>query len=209
MQGDSQLISALAIIIASLVNIYKDDETPLYRIFIARILADICLRGHSASIILVPRTEHNWIFRFRLLMCTIDLWEFWSYAAIPRWNWETPHCLENETFIPGDYARWILWSLVWMPLGYIPFLLNISEAGRKLTDRVEGWIITCPLSVIEHAKEIRTSRSIGHFLGKASISIVEALLCVLFLAFAVLIPTSCTLLAPCLRTITITTTIQT
>ena len=57
MQGDSQLISGLAIIITSLVNIPKDDETPLYHIFIARSLADICLTGHSASIILVPRTE--------------------------------------------------------------------------------------------------------------------------------------------------------
>ena len=60
MQGDSQLISGLAIVIASLSNIYRDDETPLYHIFIARALADVCLTGHSACIILIPRTEHNW-----------------------------------------------------------------------------------------------------------------------------------------------------
>lgn len=197
MQGDSQLVTGLAFIIASLVNIYKDDKTPLYHIFIARSLADICLTGHSASIILVPRTEHNWTFRLGLLLCTIGLWEFWSYAAIERfrrWDGETPHCLENESVIPGDYEHWIILSLVWIPLGYIPFFLNISEAGLKFTDKFEEWVITCPLSVIKRAKKIGRSYSIGDFLSKASISIIEAVLCVMFLAFAVLIPASCTLL---------------
>ena len=122
MQGDSQLISGLAIVIASLVNVYKDDETPLYHIFIARALADVCLAGHSASIILIPRTEHNWCFRLGILLFTLGLWEIWSYAAIERfrrWNWETPYCLENTSKVPGDYNDWIFWSMLLIPLGYI------------------------------------------------------------------------------------------
>ena len=197
MQGDSQLINGLAIIIASLINIYKDDETPIYHIFIARSLADICLTGHSASIILVPRTEHNWAFRLALLLLTIGLWEFRSYAAIERfrrWNWETPHCLENETIIPGEYEHWIIWSLVWMPLGYFPLYLRIWEFGRNWTDKFEELIIACPRFVIRHSKNICRRSSVGDRLGKALLSIIENVVCVIFLAFAVLIPASCRLL---------------
>ena len=197
MQGDSQLISGLAIVTASLVNIYKDDETPLYHIFTARSLADICLTGHSASIILVPRTEHNWAFRLGLLLLTIGLWEFWSYAAIKRfrrWNSETPHCLENGTIIPGEHEHWIIWSLVWMPLGYIPLYLNIWEFGRNWSDIFEELIIACLRSLIHHSKDICRSSSVANRLGKALLSIIETVVCVIFLAFAVFIPASCRLL---------------
>lgn len=197
MQGDSQLISGIAIIIASLVNMYKDDETPLYHIFIARSLADICLTGHSASIILVPRTEHNWTFRLWLVLSTIFLWEFWSYAAIERfrrWNWETPNCLENGSIIPGEYEHWIILSLVWLPLGYIPIYLDIWEIGRNWTNKFEKLIIACPRYLIQHRKDIYESRSIGDFLSNALLLIVVAVVCIIFLAFAILIPASCTLL---------------
>ena len=75
-----------------------------------------------------------------------------------------------------------------------PLFLNIGEPGHKLTGKFEKWITTCPLSVIEHAKDIRKSRSIGNVLGRALIPTIEAVLCIIFLAFAVLIPASCTLL---------------
>ena len=197
MQGDSQLISGLAIIIASLVNMYKDHETPLYHIFIARSLADICLTGHSASIILVPRTEHNWTFRLGLAFSTIGLWEFWSYAAIKRfrqWSSETPHCLENNNIFAGKYEHWIILSLVWVPLGYLPFYLNTWGPGRDWTDRFEALITAYPRYLIQHRNYIFDSVSIGDFLCRALLSIVEAVVCVIFLAFAVLVPASCTLL---------------
>ena len=41
MQGDVQLVTGLSIIVAALANIYRDDETPLYHIFIARALAGV------------------------------------------------------------------------------------------------------------------------------------------------------------------------
>lgn len=197
MQGDSQLISGLAIVIASLVNIHKDDETPLYHIFIARALADVCLTGHSASIILMPRTEQNWTWRLGILSSTIVLWEFWSYTAIERfrrWNWETPYCLENTSKIRGDYDDWIMWSIFWMPLGYIPIYLNAWEFGRNWTDKYEELIIDCLRSLIHHSKDICKTRSIADFLGKALLLVIQAVVSVIFMAFAVLIPASCTLL---------------
>lgn len=197
MQGDSQLISALAIIIASLVNIYKDEETPLYHIFIARSLAEICIAGHSASVILVPRTEHNWTLRLCLVFSTIVLWEVWSYVSISRflrWDWETPHCLENDNVVPGEYEHWIIYSLIWVPLAYLPIYLNIWDWGRCWTDWFENLIIAYPRFLIEHRKDIYESQSISAFLGNALLSIVAAVGCVSFLAFAAMIPASCTLL---------------
>ena len=181
MQGDSQLISGLTIIIASLVNVCIDDETPLYHIFIARSLADICLTGHSANIILLARTEHNWTFRLGLLLCTIDLWEFWSYAAIERfqrWDGETLHCLENDSVIPGDYEHWIILSLAWMPLGYIPFLLNILESGLKLIEKFEKCVITYPLCVIEHARGSAKAVQLHNISSRASIYRSDAMRCI-------------------------------
>ena len=86
MQGDSQLISGLAIIIASLVNIYKDDETPLYHIFVTQGLADACLSGHVSTIALLLRTEHDWTFRLFLVFVCIVLWEYWSWVAIEKFR---------------------------------------------------------------------------------------------------------------------------
>ena len=197
MQGDSQLISGLAIVIASLVNVYKDDETPLYHIFIARALADVCLAGHSASIILIPRTEHNWWFRLGILLFTLGLWEIWSYAAIERfrrWNWETPYCLENTSKVPGDYNDWIFWSMLLIPLGYISPYLNVWEFGRNWTNKFEKLIMTCLRSLKDHSKDISRHRSIVDLLGKASLLILETLVCVNVLPFTVFIPASCTLL---------------
>ena len=197
MQGDTQLISGLAIIIASLVNLYKDEETPLYHIFIARSLADICLTSHSACFILVPRTEHNWEFRLLLLFNTLILWEFWSYVALERfrrWNWVTPHCLENESIILGEYEFWIFLSLFWMPLGYTPFYLNICRCGRNRINKFEKLIIAYPQSLLQHLKDIYESRSIGGFLGNVLLSLVVIVGCIIFLAFAILIPASRTLL---------------
>ena len=132
-------------------------------------------------------------------MYTIGLWEFLELHSNLKdsddGTGKTPHCLESESFIPGDYVYWIIWSLRLDASGlHPPLFLNIGEPGHKLTGKFEKWITTCPLSVIEHAKDIRKSRSIGNVLGRALIPTIEAVLCIIFLAFAVLIPASCTLL---------------
>ena len=85
MQGDSQLISGLAIIITSLINMRKDEDTPLYHIFIARALADVCLTGHAAAIINVYPTRHNWTFALILVFIAVVLWEYWSCCWQISW----------------------------------------------------------------------------------------------------------------------------
>ena len=51
MQEDVRLVTSLSVIVASLVDIYHDDEMSLYHIFLARALADISLTVHAAATI--------------------------------------------------------------------------------------------------------------------------------------------------------------
>ena len=72
--------------------------------------------------------------------------------------------------------------------------LKIWEFGRNWSDIFEELIIACLRSLIHHSKDICKGGSIADFLGKVLLSIIEAVLGVIFLAFAVLIPASCALL---------------
>ena len=203
LQGDSQLISGLAIIIASLINMRKDEDTPLYHIFIARALADVCLTGHAAAIINVYPTRHNWTFRLILVFIAVVLWEYWSWLAIDRfrrWNWQTPHCFENTNIIPGEYEGWIAFSLVWMPLGYGTLYLSLWEPGRELTDIFEAVIVGFPRCVARQFRETyeswlypRFRFSVTEILKKSFYAAVSLVGCIFFLVFAILIPTSRTL----------------
>ena len=196
-QGDSQLVSGLAIIIASLVNIYKDENSPLYHIFIARSLADTCLTSHLACVILLQRTEHNWTFRLCLLGSTLALWEYWSYLAIQRfrrWGLETPHCFENDSIVPGEYEHWIYISLFWMPLSYAPVFLNSFLLGRRFTYWFERRLKKWPPYIIRLQKDIFESRSSTQAILIIVRSAVLTLSCLVFLVFTVMIPASFTLL---------------
>ena len=112
MQGDVQLVTGLSIIVASLVNIYRDDETPLYHNFIARALAGVSLEGHAATVIVFIQLSTT---RTVIFFAISLLWEWWSLLAtgkFDRSSWKTPHCLENNGIVPGDYKGWIIYSLV-------------------------------------------------------------------------------------------------
>ena len=81
MLEDGQLVTGLAIVIASLVNMSKDDETPWYPIFIARSLIDVSFAGHTAAVMLMyPRVGHTWVdlVRLGLVAAVIIPWEYWS-----------------------------------------------------------------------------------------------------------------------------------
>ena len=146
-QGDVQLVTGLSIMLASLVNMHLDDETPLYHIYIAMGLADVTLAGHTAAIIYVYPTEHNWTARLVLVVTCVGIWQYWSYLALERfdrWNWETPHCLENDTFYGGDYVGWIKISMVWMPFGYLPLVLSAFMITKDAVAAFEKWITGWP-----------------------------------------------------------------
>ena len=197
MQGDSQLISDISIIIASLVNIHMDDETPLYHIFISRGLADVALTGYTSTIVLLPRTDHNWIFRLGLVVCTVILYEYWSYIAIERfrrWDSKTPHCLENSNIVPGEYHHWIIYSMFVISLDYLPLCLNKSETGLRWIESFERQVLAIPGVLVRQAKEVFQCRSVEAFLSHAAFFLCSTLICLLLLVFALFIPSSCTLL---------------
>ena len=178
----------------------KDKDTPLYHIFIARALADVCLTGHAAAIINVYPTRHNWTFRLILVFIAVVLWEYWSWLAIDRfrrWNWQTPHCFENTNIIPGEYEGWIAFSMVWMPLGYGTLYLSLWKSGRELTDVFETIIVDFPQFITRRFRETYESWLYPHFkfsvteiLKKSFYAAVSLVGCVVFLVFAILIPTS-------------------
>jgi hypothetical protein len=132
MLGDTQLVTGLAIITASLINIYRDGGIPLYHIFIARALTELTLTGHTAAIIHVYPAKHNWTLRMGLFVMLNLLWAWWSLLALTRfdrWNWETPHCLENNSVVPGNYDDWIHISLAWIPIQSITLYMSLFKGA--------------------------------------------------------------------------------
>ena len=108
MFGDTHLVTGLAVMIASSVNIMMDAETPLYHIFAARSLADAAFVEHAAAIIHVYPTKHNWLFCLGLVMNAMTMWLWWTITAIVRFrefgrddyaNKATPVCFENNNIL--------------------------------------------------------------------------------------------------------------
>lgn len=201
--GDTQLVSALAIIIASLTNIMKDDETPLYHIFIARGLADLSLTAHGAAIINVYPSQHNWVLRGCVITVIIGLWQWWSWLALNRfglWKRQVPYCFENTNIVPAEYEDWIRLSLIWMPVGYISVYMNMWEHGRKLTDTYEEKIRRWPTDVfillkgcIQHVRSCRLPQELSKLLFAVRDTVVAlfaAIGLLVFLIFSVLFPSS-------------------
>ena len=147
MQGDSQLIGILAIIITSLINIKSTVAIPLYHTFIARSLVDVALTGHAAAIVHIYPTQHHWGFRLVLFVMTMLLWQWWGWLALQNIrvsNRKGDHCFEGTNGLPGEYTTWFWMSLIWTPAVYLILYLNLWESGRKFTNRFEEVITTGP-----------------------------------------------------------------
>ncbi|MCJ1425947.1 hypothetical protein MMC29_003848 [Sticta canariensis] len=145
MQGDSQLIGILAIIITSLIHIKSTVAIPLYHTFIARSLVDVALTGHAAAIVHLYPTQHHWGFRLVLFVTTMLLWQWWGLLALQNIqvsNRKGDHCFEGTNGLPGEYTTWFWMSLFWTPAVYLILYLNLWESGRKLTNRFEEVITT-------------------------------------------------------------------
>lgn len=147
MQGDSQLIGALAMIITSLIHIRSTVEIPLYHTFVARSLVDIALTAHAAAIVHVYPTQHHWGLRLVLFATTMLLWQWWSLWVLQKFrksNRKGDHCFKDRNGLPGEYTIWIWMSLFWTPVAYLILYLNLWESGRHLTNRFEEIIATGP-----------------------------------------------------------------
>ena len=80
-QADVQSIARFSIIIEFLVNLYQDDEMPLYHIFTARELASMILAEYTAATIHVYPTEHAWTARlFVVAVCMVCA--HWNYLKL-------------------------------------------------------------------------------------------------------------------------------
>lgn len=146
-QGDSQLIGALAIIITSLIHFKTTVEIPLYHTFIARSLVDIALTGHAAAIVHVFPTQHHWGLRLVLFATTMLLWQWWGLLVLQNFrtsNRRGDHCFEDSNGLLVDNLTWIWMSLFWTPVAYLVLYLNLWEGGRNLTNRFEEVIVTGP-----------------------------------------------------------------
>ncbi len=195
MQGDIQLVTDLSIVVACLINIYRDDETPLCHMFIARAFADMSLEGHAAAIIPVYLAKHDWKLRTIIFSVINMLWEWWSLFAIyriDRWIRGTPHCLENDSIIPGDYKGWIIYSLIWFPVGFITLYMTLSAPGSAFMDPFAGCgpvaknLAQNFRAIFRNARGGSTQASIGLWM-RIAFNLVLTLLCLIFWAFALLI----------------------
>ncbi|MCJ1431484.1 hypothetical protein MMC27_000837 [Xylographa pallens] len=209
MLGDTHLVTGLAVMIASSINIMMDVETPLYHIFVARSLADTAFVGHAAAIIHVYPTKHNWLFRLGLVTAAMSMWLWWTSVAIVRFreferndyeNNATPVCLENNNIFALDYTTWMYISLVPLPFSYSMVYLGLWSNGRKLVDGFEEWITAWPLNIAGHVKTLRDAgerlksmEDVVKILIRVVLLAISSVLLLIFWAFALLIPASRTL----------------
>ena len=108
--------------------------------------------------------------------------------------------LKTRTLFLVDNESWIIFSLVWMPLGYGTLYLSLWKSGRELTDIFEAGIIGFPRFVARRFRKIyenwfypRFRFSVTEIFKKSFYAAVSLVGCIIFLVFAVLIPTSRTL----------------
>lgn len=131
--GDTHLVSAFAIIIASLSKLSKEPQYPLYHLFISRSLAEMSLIGHNTGLYFVYSKFEKyhrsslWL-RVALTSCVTVFYLVWSGVSFYRfrqWNlndWPsfTPLCFSyrlNKS--PGDFTTWIIIDSAWTPLSYM------------------------------------------------------------------------------------------
>ena len=185
MLGDTQLVTGLAVMIASSVNILTDEDTPLYHIFVARSLADVALVGHAAAVIQVYPTKHNWAARLFLVTVAVALWQWWTTIAIERFrgfqendyaNNVTPVCFENNNVFGLDYTTWMYISLAWMPIGYSTLYLALWSRGRRLTDGFEELITSWPENMGQHLKKLKDAGENFSSVGDLTRMVVRAIL---------------------------------
>lgn len=114
--ADIQLVTALAIIAATLKIIYADNDTSLYHIFVGMILAQINLSGCGVALIFDSRKQTNWALRFGLYNFVLGMY-FWLIVKcieeFQNFGRETPRCFYNNSLSPGTYLFWMYVEIPW------------------------------------------------------------------------------------------------
>lgn len=146
--GDTQLITALAITITSLLFITVEKDTSLYHIFVARGLVDVNMAGYGASLIMGTMDQCNFMFRWALLVALVVIYLVWNEFCIQKfegWSHKPPLCFQNENIVPGDYTTWMHLNRIWCPLGFIWVLLEPFEPLQRALQLVENDLAGQPM----------------------------------------------------------------
>lgn len=144
--GDTHLVSAFAVITASLVKLSKDQQYPLYRLFIASAFAQMSLNSHNVGIYFVyPKFQQSHIgsLGVRTALTSLITIYYLSWNAISlrrfeqwhldRWPNFTPTCFSYRlNKVPGSFTTWIKTDFVWTPTSYLTYLL-VFVRPKKLT----------------------------------------------------------------------------
>ncbi|KAF2005337.1 hypothetical protein P154DRAFT_616557 [Amniculicola lignicola CBS 123094] len=211
--GDMNLVTTLAIIISSMVNMSYDKHYPLYHIFIARSLAGSAIEGHnSASFVYAKfqrKKRYSLFVRWALSFAALALYVAWSIMAESRFRQEEnrkwpkfrPICLSDGDNIVG--GTWIFWIRLEMyffqPVAFIWILVSPSPyASRldKIISRIDAFIIMrCKLFIKKHWTNIRPQTHLstwGYFLA----AVTNVLIAVFKTACDVCLVVFCSLFVP-------------
>jgi hypothetical protein len=145
--GDTQLITALALTVTSLIFITAEGNTSLYHIFVARGLVNANLSGYGASLMLGTKDQCNFMLRWLLLVMFLILYVVWTELCIHefgRWSSKPPLCFQNENVVPGNYIVWMSLDRFWCPLGFLWVILEPVETLQKPISWIEDSLPKMP-----------------------------------------------------------------
>ena len=154
--GDTQLLMATGITIASLIMIKAEGASSLYHIFIARCLTGVNIAGQGAAIIYGSGSRFNWDLRLGLMVAFIPLYLYWTAICIEefeKFDYQTPHCFKNENFVGGRYTTWMKVDLMWMPPGYAVVLMQRFERSRDWVDGFDTHLRLWPVEIYKNVKD--------------------------------------------------------
>lgn len=146
--GDTQLITALAVTMTSLLFITVEKDASLYHIFVATGLVDVNMAGYGASLIMGTKDQCNFMFRWALLVILVAIYIVWNEFCIRKfegWSHKPPRCSKNDNIVPGDYVTWMRLNRIWCPIGFTSILLEPFQPLQKALQRVENYLAGQPM----------------------------------------------------------------
>ncbi|KAI8676071.1 hypothetical protein NCS57_00510500 [Fusarium keratoplasticum] len=188
--ADTNLISALGIVISSLVNLLSDiDAYPNYHLWIAWILADLAIMGFGAASQVYHKIRYNEAERYRLIPRTIlagvtwALWMCWTCLILDRFRawevtWEaekshTPQCFSTHLDMSDrfTFTFWIYINLFWVSQSFV-WIISTPFRVHAYLDRwlyiFDIWLVRLAISIpraAQHLVRRRGSRIASIIIG--------------------------------------------
>ena len=142
--ADIQLVTALAIIAATLKIIYADNDTSLYHIFVGMILVQINLTGCGVALIFDSRKQTNWALRFGLYNFVLGMYFWFIVKCIEEFQdfgRKSPRCFYNNSLSPGTYLFWMYVEIPWAIIqDFWIYVEAFSGPTNSVLQNLECWI---------------------------------------------------------------------